>query len=175
MEKYLVTGAVVWAVLAAAWDVWKGRIPNYLTYSGILLGLLARLLLSGWREALDGLAACLLGGGIFLLFFLVRGMGAGDVKLMAAIGAFAGLRQTVVILLTTAIAGGLLAIGYMIFYRRGLRTLQNLAALFRFHMIFGWQAHPEINLENPTAVRMPYALAIAAGTIYSFSTVLLRG
>jgi prepilin peptidase CpaA len=122
----------------------------------------------------EGLEGALLGGGIFFLFFLVRGMGAGDVKLMAAIGSLAGVQQSWVIILATAIAGGILAVGYMIFYKRFGRTLANVGALVRFHLTSGLQPHPEVSLQNPEAIRMPYALAIAAGTFYSLGKVFLR-
>jgi prepilin peptidase CpaA len=175
MDTYLAIGALVSAGLAVAWDLRQGRIPNRLTYGSIALGFALRAILGGWRGALDGLAAGLVGGGVFFLFFLVRGMGAGDVKLMTAIGIWAGLRHLVVILMVTAIAGGILALGYMIARRRGLSTFRNLGTLLRFHVVVGLAPHPEINLENPQAIRIPYALAIAAGTFYAYGTMFLRG
>jgi prepilin peptidase CpaA len=175
MDTYLAIGALVCAALAVAWDLRQGRIPNRLTYGAMGLGVVMRAILGGWHGALDGLAAGLVGGGVFLLFFLVRGMGAGDVKLMAAIGMWAGLRHLVVILMVTAIAGGILALGYMIARKRGLSTLRNLGALLRFHVVVGLAPHPEINLENPQAIRIPYALAIAAGTFYAYGMMFWRG
>lgn len=175
MDNYLAIGALVSAGLAVAWDLRQGRIPNRLTYGSIAFGLLARVILGGGRGALDGLAAGLVGGGIFLLFFLVRGMGAGDVKLMTAIGMWAGLRHLVGVMMVTAIAGGILALGYVVARRRGLSTLRNLGALLRFHAVAGLAPHPEINLENPRAIRIPYALAIAAGTVYAYGLMFLRG
>lgn len=163
------------AVVAAVWDVRQGRIPNRLTYGAMVGGLFLRTFLAGWRGALDGLAAGLIGGGVFFLFFLVRGMGAGDVKLMAAVGVWSGLTHLAVVMLSSALAGGILALGYMILRRRGLRTLRNLGTLFRYHLASGLAPHPEINLQNPQAIRIPYALAIAAGTSYAFGLLLLRG
>jgi prepilin peptidase CpaA len=165
----------VLAGVAAAWDVRQGRIPNRLTYGAVLIGLALRSYLGGWRLMLDGLAAGLLGGGVFLVFFLVRGMGAGDVKLMASVGVWSGLNYLAPVMLCSAIAGGILALGYMIAHRRGVRTLQNVGSLFRYHLAFGLAPHPEINLQNPQAIRMPYALAIAAGTLLTFGALLLRG
>jgi len=166
---------MVCTALAAAWDLLHGRIPNRITYTGMLAGVVLRGALGGRQGLLDSLAGGLVGGGVFLAFFLLRGMGAGDVKLMTAVGCLVGLRQTLVITLASAIAGGVLALAVMLFYRRGVRTLRNLGTLFRFHMRFGLRPHPEINLENPEAVRVPYALAIAAGTFYAFGMILLQG
>jgi prepilin peptidase CpaA len=175
MDTYLAIGALVSAGLAVAWDLRQGRIPNRLTYGSLALGFVLRAILVGWRGALDGLIAGLVCGGVFFLLFLVRGMGAGDVKLMTAIGMWAGLRHVVAIMLVTAIAGGVLALGYMVARKRGLSTLRNLGALLRFHLVAGLAPHPEINLENPQAIRIPYALAIAAGTVYAYGMMFLRG
>ena len=175
MDNYLAIGALVSAGLALVWDLRQGRIPNRLTYGSIALGLLLRVIMGGERGALDGLVAGLAGGGVFLLLFLVRGMGAGDVKLMTAIGMWSGLRHLVVIMMVTAIAGGVLALGYMVARKRGMSTLRNLGSLLRFHVTVGLAPHPQINLENPQAVRIPYALAIAAGTFYTYGMMFLRG
>lgn len=175
MGVYLAIGVLACVGLAAAWDLRRGRIPNQLTYTAIVVGLLVRAVLVGWRGALDGLAAGLIGGGVFFLFFLVRGMGAGDVKLMTAVGVWSGLRQLPTILITTALAGGILALGYMLFYRQARHTLRNLGSLFRHHFSLGIAPHPELNIQNPQAIRIPYALAIAAGTFYVHGVMLLRG
>ena len=120
------------------------------------------------------LAGCLLAGGIFLLFYAVRAMGAGDVKLVAAIGSLLGPGDAVVMLLATALCGGVLAIAYAVYRRRIRATLRNLGAALRFHAWAGVQAHPELNLDNPVALRMPYGLAIAAGTLYVFLAMWWR-
>ena len=175
MEVYLAVGVMVCVGVAAAWDVQQGRIPNWLTYAATAIGLVSRLLLGGGRSCLDGLSAGLIGGGIFFIFFLVRGMGAGDVKLMTAVGVWSGLSHLPAVLIATALAGGILALGFMVLHKRALTTLRNVGALFRFHLLSGLAPHPEINLQNPRALRVPYALAIAVGTIYVHGISLMRG
>lgn len=174
LDKYFVTAAFTCALIGAGWDVATRRIPNWLTYGSLATGLVFRACFSGWHGVWYGVAGALVGGGIFLVFFLVHGMGAGDVKLMAAIGGLAGLGQVVIIVLASAIAGGILALAFMVFHRRVGRTLGNIWALIHYHLVFGAQSHPEINLQNPEAIRMPYALAIAAGTFYSLGAMLMR-
>ena len=163
------------ALAAGVWDLRQERIPNPLVYAAMVAGLLLRVGLAGWRGMLDGVLAGLIGGGLFLLLFLVRGMGGGDVKLITAVGCWVGVRPLFAILLVTALVGGLLAVGYMLAHRRIARTLRNVATLLRFHLVFGIQPHPEISLVNPKAIRIPYAVAIAAGTLYAFGTTLFRG
>ncbi len=177
MDKYLLAGGLACAVAGAYMDVRSARIPNRLTYGALLAGLVVRFFLGRWGGVLgvgEGLLAALLCGGIFLVFFMLGGMGAGDVKLMAAIGCWAGIRQGLITLLATAIAGGLLAVAYMVFYRRASRTIHNLGSLLRFHLTSGLRSHPEINLKSSDAIKMPYAVAIAIGTVYCMGLLLLR-
>ena len=180
VEKAFLIGACACALLGAIRDVKTRRIPNWLTYSAFLAGLLLRACFGGWHGVWYGFLGGLVGGGIFLLFFLVGGMGAGDVKLMAAVGSLAGWDHignspaVVIIVLACAIAGGVLALIYMVFRRRVGSTLKNVWFLVRHHMLFGVQSHPDINLHDPNAIKMPYALAIAAGTFYSLGAMLVQ-
>lgn len=173
-DLVLLSTALALAVAAAAIDVEQRRIPNSLTYPGIILGVLLRGLLLGWEGAASALAGCVLAGGIFLLFYVVHAMGAGDVKLVAALGSLLGPPDAVVMLLATAICGGMLALVYALYRKRIRATFANVATALQFHAASGLRAHPDLNLENPVALRMPYGLAIAAGTLYVFLTTWCR-
>jgi prepilin peptidase CpaA len=175
MEAYFAWGAVSLAIVAAAYDIRTRRIPNTLTYGGIVSGVVLRTLMEGWHGMGQALLGGVMAGGAFLLFFLVKGLGAGDVKLMAAIGSWVGFAQSVVVLIATAMAGGVLAVGYMIYHRRGAQTLRNIVLLTRFHGRSGIRPHPEINLNSSDCIRIPYAVAIAIGTFYAFSLMQLGG
>lgn len=163
---------LLWALTAAVVDVRHHRIPNWLTYSGMIVGLGAQLVLSGPRGLVSGLAGALFAGGIFLVFFLARAMGGGDVKLVTALGCFVGWPDIGQVLIAIAIAGGILAIVYMVWHRRIVATLRNVAAVLQHHATAGIEQHPSVNLGNPRALRMPYGLAIAAGMVYWFTRVL---
>jgi prepilin peptidase CpaA len=93
-------------------------------------------------------------------------MGAGDVKLAAALGCLSGLGASPKLMFATALAGGLLAMVFIIASGRIIETLRNTLWVVAFHAQHGLQTHPTVNLENPGAVRMPYGLAFAAGTLY---------
>ena len=175
VEKYFLAGAAVCAAAGAVCDVRYKRIPNRLTYGSILVGLGARAILAGGRGLLDGLAGGLACGAVFLLFFLVRGMGGGDVKLVAAAGVWCGLSQVPTLLIATALAGGLLAVGYMVARRRIARTLLNLGSLMHYHITSGVRPHPDLNIADPGSIRIPYGLAIAVGCVYALGVNLLRG
>src|SRR5450759_709626 len=160
--------ALALAITAAVFDVLQHRIPNWLTYPGIVLGVVLRGVLFGWKGLGSAGEGLLLTGGIMFLFYAVRAMGAGDVKLMAAIGSLVGPGQAIVVLLATAICGGVMAIVISVYRGRLGATLRNLGSVLWFHARSGLQAHPELNLDNPTDLRMPYGLAIATGTLYAF-------
>jgi prepilin peptidase CpaA len=162
----IVALALVVSIVAGITDVRQRRIPNRLTYTAILAGLAMQTALYGWRGLLLSAAGGLLFGGVFLFLYVVHAMGAGDVKLAAALGCIVGLSGTAPLMFTIAITGGVLAVLHMIYYGRVVETLRNTVSVLGFHMHFGWKTHPVANLENPAAARMPYGLATAGGTLY---------
>jgi prepilin peptidase CpaA len=173
-DWFLLFDALAVAVAAAVIDVQQRRIPNWLTYPALGMGLLLRTYYFGWQGLLTALAGCLLAGGTVFLFYFVRAMGAGDLKLLAALGAMVGPRHALVILMGTALAGGVMALIYATHRGQLWSTLFNVGTVMKFHLSSGLQAHPEANLDNPDALRMPYGLPIAAGAFYSFVSVWWR-
>jgi len=165
---YLLAGALVVASVGALWDVFTYRIPNKLTYSAIAVSFVAHWVAEGPIGLIWAFSGLLIGGGVFLVLYLLHTMGAGDVKLMAAVGAFAGPAKTVEIALYSAIAGGVLALGVALYKGRLRRTLGNLMDLLRFHAAVGAETHPSLNLQNPKALRFAYGVAIFAGTLFVF-------
>jgi len=158
--------AVAVGISAAITDVTARRIPNRLTYSAIVGGLVLQAALHGWQGLLLGGGGCLLFGGVFMLFYIVNAMGAGDVKLAAALGSIVGYSATLPVMYATALAGGALAVLIMVLSGRVVETLRNTLWVTGFHLRHGLQMHPQVNLDNPSSARMPYGLAFAAGTLY---------
>jgi len=158
--------ATVVAVCAAISDVRERRIPNRLTYPAMFAGLALQAALHGWKGLLLSAGGGLFFGGVFLLFYVVRAMGAGDVKLAAALGCIVGSSAALQLMFATAVAGGALAVIVMVRSGRIVQTLRNTLWVFAFHARHGLQTHPAVNLDNPIALRMPYGLAFAAGTLY---------
>ena len=169
LEKYLLICALVVAAVGAANDICSRRIPNWLTYGGLVTALAVRCAAWGWPGLKTGFFGVLLAGGLFYILFLLGGMGGGDAKLMAAVGAWAGSAQALAILIAAAIAGGVLAIAYMVFNRRMCQTLRNTLELVRHHVTSGPRPHPSLNIGEPNSTRVPYGLAIAMGTLYCAS------
>ena len=157
--------ALLLCAAASILDVRSGRIPNVLTLGAAALGLIVGAIthgLSGLGQAAAGWAV---GCGLFLPFFLLGGMGAGDVKLLAALGAWLGPATTVFVALYTGIAGGVMAVvvsagqGYL------KQLFTNLWGLLVFWRIAGVQPMPGLTLRTAASPRLPYALPIAAGTV----------
>lgn len=151
-------------LIATITDIRSQRIPNWLTFPLILTGLVAHTVYGG----LDGLK---LAGGGFALGFIAMAipyfmgvMGAGDVKLMAGVGAWLGTTTTMTAFIFTCIAGGLYALGVLLLNRRYLKiVLTNIINTFSVFI-----ATRKFNF-TPTSTeqalpRLCYGVAIAAGT-----------
>lgn len=152
---------------AAVYDARYRKIPNWLSLSGVILGLGLNVYLSGW----NGLEAAALGFGFALLIYtplyLIRGMGAGDVKLMAAIGAIAGPHDWLNIFIATALAGGIVSLLAVIVKKRAHQTLLNLITIVSelAHLRRPAKADARLDVRNPGSLRMPHAISIAVGCI----------
>lgn len=165
MEKYFLVGAVVVALAGAVNDIRTGRIPNKLTYSALLAALILRtavLGIFGLRSAVVGL---LISGGLFLLLFAIGAMGGGDMKLMAAVGAWVGSTQVATLILAAAMAGGVLAVGRMISGKSVSQTLRSTMHLVFYRLTSGMQPHPELNVQSSGSQRVPFGVAIAVGAL----------
>jgi prepilin peptidase CpaA len=145
-------------------DLRNRRIPNWL----VLPFMVAGIAVSGWTHGWHGIARSFeglaLGAVLFGILALMGGMGMGDVKLCAAIGAWIGPGQLAVALVVTGMAGGVMAICWAI----AGDLFKNTGDLVLGFKDRGLRPHPELVLENPKARKMPYAPAIAIGTLVSF-------
>jgi prepilin peptidase CpaA len=167
--------ASICAIVAAGFDIKSRRIPNFITGPAILAGLILHMGLDGWRGLLTSLTAALLCGIVFLVFHIAGGMGAGDVKLITAVAAIAGLSNAAYLLVFTSIAGGVMAIGLILLRGRIRETLLNVGELTAHHLKRGLTPHPELNVRTAGSLRLPYGLAIAAGVALTFYVSRMQG
>lgn len=149
-------------------DLRSRRIPNWLVLPFLVVG----IVISGWLDGWHGIGQSFAGLGLGLLLygilFWMGGMGAGDVKLCAAIGAWIGPGQLLIAVVITAMAGGIMVLCWAAlggFLKELFTGAGDLA--------FGWkergmQRDPDMALTNPLKRKMPYAPAIAIGTLMSF-------
>jgi prepilin peptidase CpaA len=153
------------ALTGCLWDLQTRRIPNYLTFGGATLGVLYALVTGGWQAAAVSAAGWAVGLILFIPFFLLRGLGGGDVKLLAALGAWFGPAGMLVLAFYTAVAGGLLALVVVLFTGYFSTAFKNLWLLLCHWRVTGLKAVPDISLDNPHSRRLPYGVAIAAGAV----------
>lgn len=164
-ETIYLIAALACASVGSICDLRSRRVPNILTGPAILAGLGLHLLLGGPAAMGLALLSGFIAGGLFLLFFLAGGMGAGDVKLMMAVGCLAGTLHLKEILIATVLLGALMGVVVALCRGRLRETIANVFILLRHHGDNGMEAHPELNVRNPSTLRLPYALPIAAGCL----------
>ena len=152
---------VVIATLAARADVRTRRIPNHLTLPAIGIALLSHLILRGPSGLADSATAMAIVGGALLPGWLMRWMGAGDVKLMAALGAWFGMPLAVVLLLLSLVAGGVCSLVLAARRRVLVRALHGAAA--RGTMALAPAGRDGGATVATTGLRFPFALAVLAG------------
>jgi prepilin peptidase CpaA len=135
--------AAALVLVAAVTDIRSRRIPNWLTLLGVL------------------------GFSAYFILYLLRAMGAGDVKLMAAVGAIVGPENWVAVFLASAAAGGVIALALMVWKGRVRETLFNslliVQELAQFRAPYKRNTH--LDVKDPRALNMPHGVAIAAGTV----------
>ena len=148
-------------------DIRTRRIPNWIVLAGLLLGLAGNMVLYGWA----GLVRAGLGLGLALLvyfpLYMLRGMGAGDVKLMAAVGAIAGPANWVGVLVLTGLLGGIFALALVASQGAVRKTLDNLGCILweLAHLRAPSDRYQEIDVRNPRALRLPHGSVIALAVI----------
>jgi prepilin peptidase CpaA len=115
---------------------------------------------------LVGLVGMGTGFVVLLPFYLLRAMGAGDVKLMAMVGAFLGPWPAFLAILSTGVAGGVIALGFLLWTGNLRRGFNNVISLMRQNLLTAPIGYVDLNV-SPTvsAGKLPYGVAIAAGTI----------
>ena len=160
---YIFVGAIL--TFACVSDLRTRRIPNVLTFSAAAGALLFHLVTGGLSAAGWSLAGCFVGALVFFPMFALRGMGAGDVKLLAAIGAWLGPSQVAIVALAASVAGGAIGIAVALGHGYLGTAVRNVWMLLMHWRIMGVRPLQEVTLEGTRGPRLAYALPIAIGTV----------
>ena len=162
---------IIVVVIATNTDLHSRRIPNWLVLPFLAMGLVVAPVVGGWAGLGQSLAGMMLATLIAGVFCSVRALGVGDLKLLAAVGAWIGPSQLMMALVVTGMAGGFLAVGWAVC--RGMlgQSLDGAGDLIFGAWRRGMRPHPTLVLSDPSRLKIPYAPAIAIGTIFSFFTL----
>ncbi len=158
---FLITTATL--AVAAVTDIRSRKIPNLLTFPALLAGLLMNTWAGGLHGLLYSIEGTLVGLGLLIIPYVLGGMGAGDVKLMAAVGSLVGPIGALNAFLATSIVGGTMAL--LVLLSRG--TLKKIGCGFASGM--GISALKSASAESRNKAGLSYGVAIAIGTIISIS------
>ncbi|MEJ2719526.1 MAG: prepilin peptidase [bacterium] len=166
---------IVVVVMAVITDLLWRRIPNLLTFPAFFVAIATRIFFQGWVGLALALSGAVLAPTLLLLMHGGRGIGMGDLKLAAVIGAFLGPVMAVVARLITAVAGGLLAVATL------LKPGGSLSQLFSTLMIGlpflkknRGDAKPVESI-NPASATMPYGVAIGLGSLITLAVYWWTG
>jgi prepilin peptidase CpaA len=149
-------------VLAVYVDIRTSRIPNWLTFAAMASGLFAHVLLEGLQGAIFGLSGLGTGLIVFFIFYCLGDMGAGDVKLMGAVGVIVGPYGALVTGLLSVMAGGIYALAAM-FHQWGVKATARELCSVAYEILFVRPSNREDALKLPYHLR--YGIAIASGAL----------
>jgi prepilin peptidase CpaA len=165
---HLVLPVIILAI-AAVTDLRSHRIPNWLTYPAVVLGIGLHAASGGIGGCVFGLQGLFLGMGLLIVFYVLGGMGAGDVKLLGAVGSFLGPHGVFMAFLSTALVGGVLSLA-VILRRRGVR---GTTTYFQSTMYTAAAARTIALPEGAERESICYGVAIAIGSCLSMLVTYL--
>lgn len=168
LSPYIGPTVIAVVLTAAATDLQRRRIPNWLTFGAWLVALPVQMTIHGLAAGASTWAlGWLTGLGIFLPIYLLRGMAAGDVKLMAMVGSFIGPEATWQAVIFVFITGGVAAIGYALWHRMAGKLLRNSAeAVQLLYINVAAGIAPDARSSSAHSVgKLPYGVSIALGTL----------
>jgi prepilin peptidase CpaA len=163
--------ALILGGVACVCDLRTRRIPNVLTFGGAALAIVYSLYATGVAGLVTSVGGWLMAAALFMPMFALGGMGAGDVKLAACLGAWLGPMAALFVALYSAIAGGVMAVCVALATGYFRQAWSNVWLLLAHWRVVGLRPLPELTLETSRGPRLPFALPIAAGAL---ATIWLR-
>lgn len=152
--------------IAALWDIKTKRIPNKLLIPVILLGIIINTIFTGYMGLMNAFIGIFVGIMLLLVPFALGGMGAGDVKLLAAVGALNGSLFVFHTFLFSAIAGGVIAVIILLIKKQLFPVLFNLLSILRNLPVYIFQKGQRKEIVPLISdISFPFGTAIFLGTV----------
>lgn len=160
----------VLVIIAFITDVKYHKLPNWLTAGGMAVGVVYHLVADGINGILFAFFGLLVGGGIFLILYVFKAIGAGDVKLFAAIGAFVGVKMVLYIMMYSIFFAGILAIIILLFTKTFMKKLTTAVfQLFGSLLSRDFRKLEEYKVTKATRFPFMYAVTPAIIAVYYYA------
>ncbi|NDI36372.1 A24 family peptidase [Chengkuizengella sediminis] len=163
---YLNACLIVILIISVITDLKSRKIYNVVIFPGILLAFFSHLISGGFQPFFYSILSCFVGLLILLIPYFMGGIGAGDVKLLALVGAFKGITFVFFTAIYMSIIGGVLSLIVLLFKKGAKQKLK-----FIFYFLYGWKNGIRIPLslqKNSISGTVPYGLAIAGGVVWNW-------
>ena len=175
LPPFLEIVLILLCMVTAITDISDRKIPNWAVCIAALCGVWGNAYWYGIAGFINSILGFLCAFVIYILLYLLQGRGAGDLKLMAAIGAITGFPNWFYLWIITAVLGGVLVIGYLLLRGGLVRAVKN--AFFIIFELIRFRSpslsRPELAISNAQAVTIPHALVVAISTfVYLWLTHL---
>ena len=155
------------AVIITYYDVRYRRIPNAFVLATLASGLAVNVIFSGLQGALSSLGGCFFAFTLMFILHVFGAMGAGDVKLFAAIGSLMGAQLVLPTFLVVILTGGVLAVCLMLRAGAIRATMQRVLQIL-VGLLPGWQV-PRFAVPADRRLTIPYGVAITFGSLISLA------
>lgn len=169
INDLLVVALLLLLLFATAVDVTRHIIPNIISLTILVCGIAFQVLFDGWAGLVTALTGFLVGFFIFIPFYILGGMAAGDVKLMAAIGTMLGPESAILAAGLSLLAGSILGIALVMLKGDLLRLLQRYYRILKTFLLTFQLVYERPKSDEAAVLRFPYALAITAGTLLALA------
>ncbi|MBM7615828.1 A24 family peptidase [Alkaliphilus hydrothermalis] len=167
IEKFIFInyGLLIILISMSLYTDWKtNKIKNVIVYPFMVVGLILNLVVGGWIGGLQSFYGIGIPIVLLLIFYIVGAMGAGDLKLFAAIGALMGKDFVLKTMVVSFISGGFIALGLMIIRKNGRQRLKYLINYICMTIISG-KINGYTQIKKDRDGKFPFAVAIFTGVM----------
>jgi len=165
MPRAIVATLLIFLALSVAFDLRVRRIPNLLSGTGIIVGLILNVVESGVFGIWTSLGGAALVMGILIWPFAAGGIGGGDVKMMGAVGALIGPRFAVMGLVFGMIIGGIIMSAHLARIGRLKEKLASIASMLGVALGTRSVRPLLVRADDEAAIALPYSVPLAIGTV----------